>query len=329
MLNYTFLATKEEIASLDCRTIADYRYIALIELGKYAAQIEQHEYTLICIGLSRYLKEDCLITIASELAEAPDDSTLKSAYQIFDPLPNCDAFIALGTLFPDENEKLYSAPTYQEINWESRQQARRPYYDALNQSLSKLRDKLYYSTVEDFSLPPLPPSINLLVLPNAKRIKDLRKKLGLNQSDMTHVQIPGSNEHSGADRKTIIRAEKGEPVQKETIQHIAYCLNESITSLHYTQVVPLSGAILLAKDTIINCDRSKITEWFGPHYEYFFDILNASKIVSAEVALRVYYYYKKIANDMLNEEIELSEIVNYSRTETLAENTRIENAKTS
>lgn len=319
MLNYTFLATKDDIAAITTEKVAEYRYIALIELGQYADTIVHHEYVMLCVGLQRYMKEDCLIAIASEMNDAPEKSVLKSVYRIFDPQPQFEAYIGLGTLFPSENEELYIAPVYQEIKWNCRAEARFPYYDALNQSLSALKTRLYYATLNDYPLPPLPPAVSSLLIPNSERIKKLRKEQGLTQIDLTEVQIPGTVLTSQANRKTIMRTEKGEPVKPDTLQHISYCLKVPLNSLFLSEVIVYPSGISIAKGTFENCNRSKITEWFGADYEYFFSLLEGAELVSSEIIKYVYYYYQKTSNDVLGAETKLSELVDNPKTSARAQ----------
>ena len=261
-----------------------------------------------------------MIAIASEMNDAPNKSVLKSAYRIFEPQPQFEAYIAIGTLFPDENVRLYSSPVYHEIDWSCRTEARLPYYDALNHCLSSVRNRLYYASLDDYPLPSLPPSMSDVLIPNAQKIKQLRKELGMNQTDMTKVKVPGTNQTSSVDRKTIIRIEKGEPVKQASLQHVSHCLNVPLTSLFLKEVVPFPTGISIAKGTFENCNRSKITEWFGADYEYFFDVLENAGSASANIIKHVYYYYQKTSNEVLNEDTELNELIDLPKTSALPAN---------
>ena len=83
MLNYTYLASKEEITTINENDVAQYDYIAVFYFGSGDPQVMEKEKNLMRSTLARFMRSKCLIVSYDELLKVDSSHFLKSHYNDF------------------------------------------------------------------------------------------------------------------------------------------------------------------------------------------------------------------------------------------------------
>ncbi len=317
MLNYTYLAKKRELETLNEDNIAEYRYIALFQTGTYADHLIGVEESILRAELTRFMKKECLIVLASELADIPDDTYLKTIIGIFDEARqnlSGEAGICIGTIFSEVDEILYSNPICEKIAWENEKSGKYPFAQAANRILLKLRVRLTDTTLDQFPTPPLPPGVQPLVFPNKSQILQRQTDKNLTLRGMESVQIPGTEKTSTADRKSIMKARKGTLVHPDTIQHIAYCLEASAPDLVLSQIVINQGMVPVMRQAIVKNGDKETAKWFGPFSNFLFEQIKLSDHIPESLAKFLYYCFKKCLMDNPVKDIQPENLINYEES---------------
>lgn len=322
MLSYTYLARSQQINEFGEEDLAAYRYIAVFGSGSYANKITKHEFTMMCVELIRFMKQDCLIVIASELEDASDRSILKEIYQDFDIPINLDAYIAIGTIIADED--LFITPIYREIDWRSNPRARYPLLRALNQNLRVLRAKLTDATLDQFPFPPLPSGAQPLQFANGSHITNELDEKSIVLRDSGSVTCPETGQRLSAHRHTIAKARNGDLVLPSTLKYLSCLLKIPETELKFNRIVPNPSAVATARKLLAKEARKGLREWFGPFSDFFFDQIETAEDVPARCLKFIYHHYKKLIEDNekkgtpLKEAIEPEELIDTNKTYALA-----------
>lgn len=302
MLNYTYLATPTDLSSFDSNDLEVYDYLALIGLA--GQEIGQDELNLMRAALSRFMSKNCLVVISSELAQAPNDSYLKSIYkEAFSDAPLPDTYVAVATIYPDVNDRLMFAPVYRSLSPDPN--SRRPFYAALNQSLQRLKFDLAYSSLGAIPLPDLPIAKQPLIIPNKKAVISQRNALELNQTDFAA--------HCTVDRKTISKAENGTLIKEITLKRMAEKLGVPADRLVFNEVVPQRKKLAELR-TSTGCTSEELARECGLTLACFFDLIEEADRLPSKVIRFVHHCYEKL---LATERLSFASLINLDKTDAL------------
>jgi len=307
MLNYTYLATSNDLADFTPNDLVGHRYVALFGMGEHADKVPENEFDLLCVGLANFMNEECLIVLDSELKDSPTGSFIKSIYHLFDTPPAKEAFVGIATIFPGINDRFLLNPIYHELKWSDDDTSRYPRYNALNQCLEHVHASLTYSSLEQVPLPELPHASQGLVIPNGKRITTLRKK---DELSLTEVGCQPTAK-GPIDRKTVSKAEKSEPITRDVMEHIAEVFSKPFNRVVYEKIAPPKGRF---RELRLETGRTKdeLAKEFGLPSALVFDLLESATCMSADRLFFFYYHYKKILG---GKELSFESLIDFSRTD--------------
>lgn len=297
MLNYTYLAKKRELETLNEDNIAEYRYIALFQTGTYADRLTGVEESILRAELTRFMREECLVVIASELDSIPDGSYLKTVFGLFgDALArlNGEAGICIGTVFDDVDTPVFTEPVCERIHWETVGDRRYPFARALSRILRKVRIRLTDASLDQFPLHPLPSRAKSLQFANGQLIETRIDERSVVLRDNNTVTDPESGETYDAHRQTIAKARDGDLVLPYTLKYLSLLLDEPEQNLKLMRVVPNKGAVLAARQLLGRHAEKGVREWFGPFSDFFFDHLEWVEDIPARHMKFIYHHYKKL-----------------------------------
>jgi hypothetical protein len=289
--------------------LAQYRYIALFGMNTHSDEVPTLEFDLLCARLASFLKDDCLMLLDSELKDLPEDSYIRSVYRIFDNPPKKAAFVGIATVSPGINDRFLLNPVYHELKWDDDDSSRYHRYNALNQCLEHLQASLTYSSLEQVPLPELPHASQELVIPNGKYIATLRKNAGMSMEEVgcqrTETGLPT------ADRKTISKAEKNEPITRDVMEHIAEVFSEPYNRVVFKKIVPPKGRF---RELRLESGRTKdeLAKECGLPSSLVFDLLESATCLSAERLIFFYYHYKKILGE---KKLSFESLIDFYRTD--------------
>lgn len=295
MLNYTYLATPQDCAAFTPNDLVRHRYVALFGMGRHADQVPANELSLLFASLANFMNRDCLITMDSDLNDAPEQSYIRSIYHIFDAPPEKEAYVAVATVLPGVNDRILLNPVYHKLKWGKSDTSRYPCYNALNQCLEHLYGSLTYSSLDQLILPELPPASQGLVIPNGTRLAALRKDRGMTMEDVGRER--SKQGLPTMERKSVSKAEKGEPVTKLVMQHIAEVLKESYSSVVREKATPPKGRFREVR-LATGLSPNELAEKFGLPSPFILELLEAAVSIPADKLLFFHYHYKKILGEL-------------------------------
>lgn len=314
MLAYTYLASPEDISNFGANQLAAYKYVALFDFGSDVEDITKTEFNLMCASLSRFMHEDCLIIRADELIEAPEECFIRPIYQIFESQPHPTPHIAIATIFAGEDDKLLLNPAYHPLDMSDHTESRYPWFESLNQCLEKLKVLLAVSSIDDFTIPPLPPKVQSTCCPNGKKIKELRQKFGSIQYVTEELKIDSTHQAAcPVSRNTLQAAENYAPITNSNLAQISRFLGVTSTELKFDQVVPIRDVFKeLRKQSGMSVDE--LAQHFGIGQTMFFDFLEQADNLSSEKIRFVFSKYKGLIKSL-----KFKELIDVDATEHLTQ----------
>ena len=280
----------KNLSQLDPGDLADHRYIALFSAGSYADDLSKQKLDILHTELRKFMRNECLVVLDSELADAREDSYIKSLYSIFDPPAEMDAYIAVGTVFAEE--KLFTKPVYRAINWQSHDQ--NSFQAALSQNLRELRVMLTDATLDQFPLPPLPPGAQPLQFANGTLIASKLNSKGIVLRETNTVICPDTGGNLSCHRETISKAKTGDLVLPSTLKYLSCLLNVPEQELMFTRIVPNKQHVCAARKMLASGARKEIRDWFGPFSDFFFEQIEMADDIPAQCMKFIYHHYKKL-----------------------------------
>ena len=291
MLNYTYLVTQEDLIEFGPNDVSKFRYAILLSLGDASKSLAKNEFTLIRFGLAKFMNDECLTVLSSQLNDAPADSFIKSFFHtIFENPREMESYIAIASM----DEKLILSPVYHELIWDIEKGSRYPIYDKLTQCLEQLRSKLHYTSLADFPLPPLHPKQQSMVCPNGGEINALRKGAG-EVDEVCEKKVPNKDGNGTFQLKptTLRQAERYEPITTKKIEEIALRFNVSPATITLEDIVP-EKSVLQGLRTQLAIEKEELAKQFGVPSEYFFDLLENADIIPANIMRFVHHNYRTL-----------------------------------
>lgn len=320
MLNYTYLATQADIAKFGPNDLTEYRYVALFDLGRHAKKVHRNEFDLICAGLARFMHEECLIVLNSELRDAPEDSFIKSIYHIFGSPGKMETFVGIATVVPEINDRILLRPVYHELKWSDRDTSRYPCFAALNLCLKKLHANLIYSSLEEILLPVQLSKQQPMACPYGTEIKNRRENLG-SINEVGNRPVPGVDKPLG--RTTLSSAENNEPISLAKMEDLARFFDVSVQSITFEKIVPNRNRLIELREET-GLDKDKLAHSMGLASGRFFDLLEDASCVPAETMRFVYRQFQNILEQlrkMPGTNFKFTDLMDISATEALASET--------
>lgn len=281
MLNFTYLATEEDLCSIDDRQLSTYRYIACIDLGARTKDVSRQEMRLICTGLSGFLREECIILLVDRLKNLPEDAFMKDIFSMFE-LPSAKKSPQIGILTLDRSvhDLIYLKPFYYEIDLQKSGISQKyPVFDAINQGLAEFKTALFRSNLEDM-LPEISNKSVNSITPNGRQIRQLRGEKS--QYYLTKTRYSQIGKEITIAERMQSRAENYETISEETLQKFASYHNVEAYSLKIDILVLNTSAIKQVLSST-GLDYKRLAEKFRLKSAYFFTLLLSSKTVSSRV----------------------------------------------
>lgn len=280
----------KNLSQLGPDDLADYRYIALFRTGSYADDLSKQKLDILHTELRKFMRNECLVVLDSELADTREDSYIKSLYSIFNPPAEIDAYIAVGTVFAEE--KLFAAPVYREISWNSRD--KNSFQVALSQTLRELRVMLTDATLDQFPRPPLPPGAQPLLFANGTLIASKLNEKRIVLRETNSVVCPDTGGNLSCHRETVSKAKKGDLVLPSTLKYLSYLLGVPEPELMFTRIVPNKQHVCAVRKILASEARKETRDWFGPFSDFFFEQIEMADDIPAQCMKFVYHHYKKL-----------------------------------
>lgn len=278
------------IADLVHKDLGAYRYFALYGFGRHVQDVPKHELDLMLSRLSNFMKGSCLMVSDTELDGTPEDAPVRSFYLSFADRPENEAFVAIATVYPGINDKIFKRPAYHGL----RREDHAGWDEALDHALEKLRASLLVGTLANIPLPGLPSAKKNLVCPNWEYIRQRRKKAGPMESlcalDIATPSRPGKHKVS---KTTLIKAEKGEPVRPSTIEDIAKVLKAAPGRLIFKNIVPNVERLRELRKAVV-CTEEELLGQFGLSSMALFHLLEEAAVVPADTMRYVHHHYGKL-----------------------------------
>jgi hypothetical protein len=280
----------KNLSQLGPDDLADYRYIALFRAGSYADDLSKQKLDILHTELRKFMRNECLVVLDSELADTKEDSYIRSVYSIFNPPPEMDAYIAVGTVFAEE--KLFTSPVYREINWHGHDQ--NSFQIALSQNLRELRVMLTDATLDQFPLPPLPPGAQPLQFANGTLIASKLNSKGIVLRETNTVICPDTGGNLSCHRETISKAKTGDLVLPSTLKYLSCLLGVPEPELMFTRIVPNKQHVCAVRKILASEARKEARDWFGPFSDFFFEQIEMANDIPAQCMKFIYHHYKKL-----------------------------------
>lgn len=316
MLNYTYLAEQADIEAFGPNQLADYKYIALVGLGKQAKSMSTVEFELIRSSLAHFMKDSCYLVHQSDLEKLPNDCFIRSIYSIFEPHTGNGDYIAISTVLRHVNHRIHLKPAYHSIVASDSSSTRYPYYEAINNCLDRLKDDLQITTLEDYPLPNLQPKEKGLLTPKSWLLASLRKKIG-SQDDVSgtdiSVMIGDKTITDKLSKTTIIKAENYGSLTNRSLMLLAAQHQVSVESIRLNRVVPDTNRIRKAiQSTGLNLQE------FANELELestlFLDLLLDSRVIPTS-ALR--FFHQRLKGVTGEQNLRISDFINRPATQNL------------
>lgn len=288
MLHYTYLAEEADLKTFGPNQLANYKYIALVGVGKNAASLSQIEYQYVRATLGHFMKDDCLVLMEEQLKQAPKDSFIRSIYTDLPPAQNEEGYVGISTVFNHVNPLVRLRPIYQTIQAEDTDGTRYPFLEAVNCCLDQLKEALYFRSLEDFPLPTPKTKALRSVTPFGSRIRRLRSKIG---SYEEVAQIRSSL--GSTSEETLKSVERFNPTEPENLKVVAAILGVAVESIMLDQVV-LDRVQLVEFRQQTTLDKTALASAFGIGSAFFFDLLETAPVAPTSTLRFVHNQYKRV-----------------------------------
>lgn len=300
MLIYSFLTATEDLENFTSRDVDKYDYLVLVDIPDGLA--DAGEINLMRSALERFMKRKSLVVFAAELKQTSDGAYIRSIYgSVFGEEYGKEACVSVATLHENVSERLYFNPVHHVLV--SNEEARFPFYDALNCSLKNLRLDIDHASIEEVALPELHHTLKDLVIPNGRAVEKYRKEQKINQIDFAA--------DCGVDRKIISKVEHGSPVKLATMELIADKTDKTVDDLLYTRVVPLRKTLIQLRENAGLTPDETAQKTGLPSGSYIQQLENAAS-VPGWIMRTVHYLYEK---HLLNKSIPFSALIDLDATD--------------